>query len=202
MRLLIDTDVFCKLGVAGLLDAALAALGVALPECARLAALPHMLRRGKLPRLYGIATCETLAARAETIAVMPDPPAKWLDLLAAVTDVDPGEAQIFAVAAQHRISLLTGDKRALRAVATVAGFPGALEDRVITFEAVLLRMCETMDNVHVRAALSLLGQDQVVRVCFSPGSPDPKPALRSYQNSLQNELRPLLLWNPAKGRIE
>lgn len=145
MRLLLDTDAFCKLGIAGLLDAALAGLGVeSSEECARLGALPHMLRRGKLPRLYGSAQCESLVARAESIPVMPDAPAKWLDLLAAATDVDPGEAQLVAMAAEARASLLTGDKRALRTVASIATLPEALTGRIVSLEAVLLRMCETI----------------------------------------------------------
>ena len=47
-RLLVDTDAYCKLGVAELLVDAVAVLGVAVDECGRLAALPFMLRRGRL----------------------------------------------------------------------------------------------------------------------------------------------------------
>ena len=45
MQLAVDTDAFCKLGVSGLLDDALAVLGVARDDCGRLPALPY-------PRLF------------------------------------------------------------------------------------------------------------------------------------------------------
>lgn len=49
-RLLLDTDIFCKLGVADLLDDTLSILGLKYSDCSRLPALPHMLRRGRLVR--------------------------------------------------------------------------------------------------------------------------------------------------------
>ena len=45
MRLLIDSDAFCKLAASGLLSDAAALFN---GECGRLPALPHMLRRGQL----------------------------------------------------------------------------------------------------------------------------------------------------------
>jgi hypothetical protein len=136
------------------------------------------------------------------MAIMPAAPPKWLDVLTGATDIDPGEAQLVAMAAEAGALLLTGDKRALRSVAKLATLAEALKGVVITFEAILLRMCETMGDAAVRSALSPLAEDQLVRICFSPGNPDPKAALRSYQENLQEELRPLVLWDPATGRIE
>jgi hypothetical protein len=114
MKLLVDTDAFCKLGVAGLLSDTLALVGVA--ECGRLAALPYMLRRGSLRRRYGAVACDALIPTAEAMQVLPTPSAEWLDRFASLTDVDPGEAQLLASAAEHQLLLLSGDKRALRAI--------------------------------------------------------------------------------------
>ena len=50
---MIDTDAFCKLGTADLLTDAIGVLGVDIGECGRLAALPYMLRRGRLRRAFG-----------------------------------------------------------------------------------------------------------------------------------------------------
>jgi len=201
MRLLIDTDAFCKLGVADLLDAALAAIGVDLSDCARLAALPHMLRRGKLVRLYGAERCSALLRRAEEIDVIPEASPEWLEPLAESRDIDPGEAQLFAVAAQKKLSVLTNDKRALRAVARVEAVRAALDGRIVSLEAMLSRLCDAMDLAQLRTALASLEHDQLVRICFSSGSPDPREALRSYLDSLQEEVSPLMLWGPAEGRI-
>jgi hypothetical protein len=198
MPLLLDTDLFCKLGVARLFDAAVGALGIVESDCRRLAALPHMLRRGKLPRLYGQAQCEPIAVRAEAIGTMPNAVVTWLDRLTGVSDIDPGEAQLFSVAAETGAWLVTGDKRALRAVARVATFPDALAGRIITFEAILLLLCEKLGDATVRRALSPLAEDQLVRVCFSPSHDSPRDALLSYQNSLQRELQPLVLWDPQQ----
>jgi hypothetical protein len=41
MNLLVDTDAFCKLGVAALLEDAAGVFGARLTECGRLAALPY-----------------------------------------------------------------------------------------------------------------------------------------------------------------
>jgi hypothetical protein len=201
MQLLLDTDLFCKLGIVGLFDAAVDALGVSESDCRRLAALPHMLRRGRLPRRYGQAQCEALANRAEAIAAIPDVAIDWLDTLTNVPDVDPGEAQLLSVAAETGAWLLTGDKRALRTVAQVPGFPEALTGRIITFEAVLLVLCRALGDGSVRRALSPLEEDQVVRICFSPSNAAPRDALHSYQNSLQTEVHPLILWDARQGGL-
>src|SRR5688572_31331079 len=53
MRLLIDSDAFCKLAICELLDDAAAVLGASSAECGRLPALAFMLRKGNLRRKLG-----------------------------------------------------------------------------------------------------------------------------------------------------
>lgn len=96
MPLLVDTDAFGKLGVSGLLAPTAELLGVDLASCARLAALPHMLRRGSLRRQYGDTAADQLLAIADAMAVVPDASTAWLDRLTGVPQIDPGEVQIFA----------------------------------------------------------------------------------------------------------
>jgi len=50
MRLLVDSDAFCKLAASDLLSDAAMLFDAELPDCGRLPALPYMLRRGGLPR--------------------------------------------------------------------------------------------------------------------------------------------------------
>lgn len=92
MNLLVDTDAFCKLGMAGLIEDAAGVFGARLPDCGRLPALPHMLRRGSLVKRYGRDACDALIPRAEAMAALPKPGAVAVDPLAANDAIDPGEA--------------------------------------------------------------------------------------------------------------
>jgi hypothetical protein len=200
MRLLLDTDAFCKLAIGQLLTDAVHALGTDLGECRRLPALPQMLRRGTLPRSYGSEACQRLLKIAESIAVIPNADAVWLDRLASVTDIDPGEALIFATAAQRGLLVLTSDKRALRALKGVNGFPDALEHHVVVLEAILMVLCDQIGSPAVRQRLGLLAKsDKTLHVCFSADNPDPRSSLESYFQSLAAEVDPLLLWEPPVG---
>jgi hypothetical protein len=200
MRLLIDSDVFCKLGVGNLLDESLAVLGAQACDCGRLPALPHMLRRGKLPKTYGAEACAALVPLAESIQTIPTPDAVWLDRLTPVQSVDPGEAQLFALAAQNSLMVVTGDKRALRAVRNVPGYVGALSGRVVALEAILMALCDRMGHVELRRRFGPVAAiDNMVKVCFSEGNPDPREALESYFRDLIAEVRPLVLWEPHRG---
>lgn len=201
MRLLVDTDLFCKLGVTGLIDPVLAALGVNLADCRRLAALPHMLRRGKLRTTYGQERCEALVPLAEAIAPAPAAAIKWLDPLTPVTGVDPGEAQLLALAAEFGLLFVTGDKRALRSISSIVVFHAALAGKLVTFEALLLLLLQRLGVDALRASLTPLDRDQVVKICFSPSNADPGEGLRSYFNTLKEELQPLRLWDPFEGGV-
>lgn len=198
MRLLVDTDAFCKLGVGCVLEEAISVFGVSLAECARLPALPHMLRRGALRRQYGEGVCDNLIDVAEGMPIAAAASAVWLDKLVAMPDVDPGEAQIFAAAAEAGILAISGDKCALRAVSRVPDFIEALDRRVAPMEALLICLCSDLGMEEIRRRLSALtGVDTVVRVCFSADNADPERALASYHRKLEAEVAPLRLWEPV-----
>ena len=195
MRILIDTDAFCKLTIGGVLDDSLNLFGASLSECGRLPALPYMLRRGRLRTLYGAETCDALLSAAMDMPVIESSSDSYLDLLIAVPDIDPGEAQLFAAAAATDLHLITGDKRALRALRNVEGMPDALSGRVIVLESALLELCETLGLEEVRRRIEGLGQfDNVVRICFSEHNNDPAACLMSYFHGLAEEVSPLTLW--------
>ncbi|MFH0943830.1 MAG: hypothetical protein V2A76_01420 [Planctomycetota bacterium] len=202
MRLLIDSDAFCKLGASWLLGDAVAALGASLEECGRLAALPYMLRRGSLPRTYGAAVCEGLVPLAEKIAVVEAPFGPWLERLVPEPAIDPGEAILFATAAAQCLTIITGDTRALRTLKELEGFPDALSGRVVILEAILLSLCRRLGPEVVRERIEPVRQfDTLMRVCFSPGNRAPEEGLISYFRERQAELAPLALWVPeGEGR--
>lgn len=200
MKLLIDTDVFCKLGVVGLLEQAVNLLGADLTDCGRLPALPYMLRKGTLRRAYGRGHCDTLIPIAEAVPIAVPPNKAWLEKLTPVHAIDPGEAQIFAAAAEGRLLTLSGDKRALRALKNIAGFADALEGRIVGLEAILVALCDKLGPGVVREHVEpLAGFDKLIQVCFSEGNPDPREPLLLYHQSLADEVRPLTLWHPRGG---
>jgi hypothetical protein len=200
MKLLVDTDAFCKLGVAGLFQDATKIFRAAVQECGRLPALPYMLRKGRLRKLYGGETCDALIFVADDMPEIPKPSDTWLDKLAPIDTIDPGEAQIFAAAAESGLIILLGDKRALRVLKDVDGFADALAGRIVVLEAVLLALCEQLGDEKVRRHIAPLAEsDAVVKVCFSPGNPDHREGLASYYKTLAVEVEPLVLWDPGIG---
>jgi hypothetical protein len=200
MRLLVDSDMFCKLGLGNLLDDALVVLGVQMNDCARLPALPHMLRRGSLPRTYGSDACANLIPLADSLKAISAPNATWLDRVASAQAIDPGEAQIFATAAQDSLIVLTGDKRALRALKNISGYADALAGRIVVLEAILMALGDRLGYIEVRRKLgTVVTNDNTLKVCFSAGNPEPRRALESYYRSLVAEVHPLVLWEPQQG---
>jgi len=196
VSLLIDTDAFCVLATGQLLDDAVSLLGADLSGCARLPALPHMLRRGRLRKKYGDQISDHLIPIADSIPVIDQPDARWLDRLTMIQNIDPGEAQLFALAAEKRLAVITGDKRALRALKDVPGFADALAGRIVVLEAMLIALCDRLRPTVVSARIQPLAiHESMIRVCFSRSNPDPRVALLSYYQSLVVELDPLILWH-------
>jgi hypothetical protein len=199
MKLLLDTDAFCKLAASNLLHDAAQALGAVLNDCGRLPALPHMLRRGSLPRRYGENGCAAMLQIAVTIPSVPQPSDDWLDPLAQVLAIDPGEALIFAVAAESGAMIVSSDKRALGALKDLEAYREALAGRIVVLEALLLELCRKLGADVVRQRVRpLVELDRVVRICFSAES-DPEEGLRSYCRDLQRMVSPLTLWDPQAG---
>jgi hypothetical protein len=196
-RLLVDSDIFCKLGMAGILDAAFSILGVTAGEAACLPALQHMLRRGKLRKTFGDANCDGLIPKATAMATAMDASSEWLDRLVGIDRIDIGEAQLFAMAATSGSILMTGDKRALGAVSKVTGFPDHVRARFVTLEAILLALCcHHGDDAICAAVKPLMGSDRMVQICFSAADRDFRGALRSYFEAAKRDVFPLVLWDP------
>jgi hypothetical protein len=199
MKLLADTDAFCKLAIAGLLsDAIRRVFGAELRHCGRLPALPYMLRKGALRRKYGEKACDELIPLANSMPVLSTPDITVLEKLIPIAEIDPGEAQLFAAAANANLVLLTGDKRSLRALAKVEEVTDFLSGRIAVVEAILLALHDEIGQDQMRKCMVPLSQvDQVVKICFSEGSPSPREGLFSYYRDLAREVKPLVLWDPS-----
>lgn len=197
MKLLVDTDVFCKLAVSGLLLKAVDLLGADLTECGRLPALQYMLKKGGLRTFYGPELCDNIMPIALKTPTVSQPSDVWLDKLTPVPAIDAGEAQIFAAGAENGLLVMTGDKRALRALKDIADFPGALAGRIVVFEAILIALCDQFGSDEVRQYVQFLAaSDKMVQICFSQGDSEPTEGLLSYYSELKVELDPIVLWNP------
>ena len=197
MKLLVDTDAFCKLSVIGLLQDALDILGVDITECSKLAPLPYMLRKGRLRNAYGGAKCDAMLQIAEGMPTMVQATDSWRDKLISVQAIDTGEAQMFAAGAETGLLVMTGDKRAIRALKNVDDFPEALAGHIIVLEAMLIALCDKIGVDEVRKRAQVLNlQDNMFQNCFSPGTTDPRVGLLSYYNELKAEVDPLVLWDP------
>ena len=200
MNVLVDSDVFCKLGAANLLEPALRALQCELKDSRRLPSLPYMLGRGQLPDTYGVETCARLAAVASSIPVVGEPSTGWIDNLASVTDIDPGEAQLFTKAAEDGVFVMTGDKRALRALRAIPELCVALCGRIVVFEAILILLCADLGiEVVSQSIRPVRDLDSALRVCFSDTNSAPVDALSSYFFDLVQQVHPLVLWNHERG---
>ena len=199
IRLLVDTDVYCKLSVPGFFEEAVHLLGVDVTECGRLAALPYMLKKGPLREFYGADECDRLLTTTHYMPIVDSSHSKWLEQLTSLQSINPGEAQIFAVGADTDLLVMTGDKRAVRALTAIPELIESLSGRIVVFEAILLALCGWLGPEIVRQRIQRLSNvDRLVQVCFSSGIPDPMVGLNSYYNDLAAELQPLVLWNPQE----
>jgi hypothetical protein len=200
MRLLIDTDAFCKFGAAGLLQDAASVLGVEWLDCCRLPALPYMLDGRRLGRWLGRELCEKLAPIAAAMKCVPAASSDWLNQLVGLPDVDPGEAQLFACAAGSDDLILTGDKRSLLALRNTSALVEALRGRIAMPHAVLLALCALRGDNRIRAAMMpALRLDTMAQVCFSQGNSSPRDGLKSYLYADTHDLHPVVLWSPEQG---
>ena len=142
--LLIDTDMLVLLGGSGTLGDVLAALDFEPHQSRRLDAATHQFQRSRAFKDNYRATVLRAALRtAQTITPLTERPADptMLDALARVSDIDLGEAELFAMLAEHEgYYLTTGDNRALVALANheeLAGLRQRVAGRLICLESVL-----------------------------------------------------------------
>ena len=199
MRLLVDTDVYCKLSISDLFRDAIQLLGLDLSTCSRLAALPHMLARGKLRKTYGPEACDGLIQEVLSMPTIVCPTGLLFDQLAAIPSIDPGEAQLFAVSSESDSLVMTGDKRALIALKQTPEALNALSGRIVVLEAILIALCDLLGAEVVREKIQRVSAfDTAVRVCFSPGNEHPRQGLESYFDDLAGDVLPLVLWDHSK----
>ena len=169
MKLLIDTDAFCKFGCSSLLSDVVECIAdTKVSECGRLAALPHMLRKEQLQQAYGKSACDVLIPLADSMPLHPTPNQDWQDKLVSIDEIDFGEIQILAAAADIETIVLTGDKRALQALSKVSGAAEVFGARIAVLEAGLISLHDKIGLSELRRRAGPLSKvDSVTRICFS-----------------------------------
>lgn len=198
MRVLLDTDMFCKLAAVDLLVPSLEVVGSSLSDCSVLPSLPSKLLRGKLVVDLGLTECQRLLPLARQLRAIPDgDPARLDQFLAWGIKLDPGEAQIFAVGSADQTSLVfTGDKRAMAEAGRVPELVQLLGSRVVSLEAAIIALIQDRGVDHVVAKLTSKGQtDMMLRVCCA--SCDPLDCFRRYLTEIHMRVGSGLLWGHA-----
>ena len=113
---------------------------------------------------------------------------------------DAAIAHLFSVAADLRLIVLSGDKRALRALCEVEGAADDVSGLIVTLEAALIALHDSIGADALRSRIAALRPfDKTVQICFSDSNADPSSVLWSYYNSLAAEVAPLALWRPPSG---
>ena len=142
--LLIDTDILVLLGASGMLPRVVELLEFQHEQVRRLPAATYQLERSRSFRdAYPAPVLHAALQIARTIQPIRAEPSTPLmvDALSRVSDVDLGEAWLFALLAEHSgYYMTTGDKKAIIAVATHDGLSevrDAVAGRVICLESLL-----------------------------------------------------------------
>lgn len=205
--LLLDTDMLVLLTAAGLLESVAHHLGYSPDQLRRLPAALHQVRKSKRFRdAYGEAVLQRIVAPISAIKEV-EPPAdlELLDVLNAT--MDPGEAQLVAIAASQECTLLaSGDKRAIGDL-TRSGSSDcikAMSGRIVSLEAVLWILVSAADPRELRAAfLPVLGHATLRIVLSEHAVADQercRDGIRNYFNDLDGHALGML-YNPAPDKL-
>ncbi len=196
MKLVSDTDAFCKLGPV-LLSATMSDFGATQGTTACLPALASMIGRGRLAHRIPQEVRTELIKFAAGLQRISAATTETLERLRACGDgMDPGDAMLYAFALEHpQCLVLSGDKRAMRALSTQASVCANIQGRVVCVEAALLRLCDRHGTAFVRKEIGPVAQKDVgLQACLA--SRDLVGALRSYFDDLAKNVFLGLLWDP------
>ena len=117
MRLLLDTDALCLLFGLDLFEEALSILQVTEEQVAVLQPAASMIRKHKKIRAAW-PNADQVADRVASLKVLHEPaPDHLVDALTNIQGIDVGENLLFATLAGDNSLLLTGDKKAMKALA-------------------------------------------------------------------------------------
>lgn len=206
MGLVIDVDAMAKLAHWRLLPELPALVGIPWNETSTLPSLRYRAQRaatapdGKLFR--HTAAAQVAVAAIDAMGKLPETDAARLPAFQDVPDIDAGEAVRFAVLAVHpEHYLLTGDKRALRALSRLpVSVWQPLCGRVIVLEEVVLAAMETRGIEWLRERICAeRALDKAIAIAMGSRCDAAieavREGLRSYLGELHHLCTPSLLRN-------
>ena len=180
---LLDNDFLFKFVACDLIEPALELLGLTRANIRVLESLPFVARKSKsVKKNYNEDTLARSIAYAEGIAkVMPNLESEAYKRLSQIEGIDQGEATLFARALDEGgVILATGDKRALKALATAPNIDDLhtrLKSRIVCIEQVMGALAER-DFEHVRrCVVPVYDCDKVLRSAFGSGLKSTKEAV-------------------------
>lgn len=156
VQLLVDVDALCKLAHWRLLSELPYLLGTVWSDCATLTSAKHRARKAKVKpdgRIFRTtAAAEEALWAIEQMQPTLEPNAEGLKDFENVPGIDPGEAVLLsAIATSPSARLLTGDKRALRALAsTPNSIRSSYAGKIILVEQVILGALDAHDLAWLR----------------------------------------------------
>ena len=204
--LLADNDVLLKLAHWGLLDALPSCFGKQWTDVATLESIKHRARRAD-PKLFEAPEiAKALSAKLETAAELPAPRSEDLSRLQDIVDLDAGEVELISAAlANPGAILITGDKRAMRALARpeLADIAAQLAGRLVCLEQLLQRIAATEGaQCVIDGVLLKREKDSGIRAIIGPAGCSHEHlaiGLASYVDDLRKQTGELLQEQPPSG---
>lgn len=203
--LLIDTDLFVLLAGAGLLPHLAQCLGVPHENMRRLPSLQSQIKSKRFIDKIPVAELARLQQAINDIPAWTDSPADTavLDRLAAVPDIDPGEALLFATLYEQPVYLLaSGDKRSMIALGNAPGLDDvrtAIKGRIVSLETALTLLVNQNGAAFIGPALQPLAPkhktiDILIGTKTTFDNNEAIRQIRSYLDNLVAQIGPSLLY--------
>ncbi len=202
-QLYFDNDIVHKLSRCNLFQESLQVLGCDIASVRVLDTLEHRFRLNK-PQEKAIAKCgdqetvDRMRAAVKAAGTIPLPTdADLLDELMAIDRMDLGEARMIVSALEtNGVILLTGDKKAIRALMASASFSERLRERFICLEQIMLWLIREFGFPLVHARVFPAREcDNVLKTAFSSSSTEKTAleALHYYLDDLRKDTGDLLV---------
>ncbi len=197
-RLLMDNDALLKAAHWDLLDVVPTMVGGTWADTACLPTFPPRVHRAEAKLFAHASVAKALEVRLALTVQLPDPDVTVLSALQGESGIDAGELLLFgALAATPSAVLLTGDKRALRAVALTGTLP-RYQNRVMCVEQLLSQALDQLGAQSLQARVRRWApRDQTALAIFGrqgdKSEADLREGLGSYLHSLEAETSGLLV---------
>ncbi|MGB0564414.1 MAG: hypothetical protein ACPGVO_21830 [Spirulinaceae cyanobacterium] len=146
---LIDNDIFLKLAVCDVLEAAFELFSVTSEEVGILGTLPFIIDSKKIQNKYNPEEREKLRLATQSFLKIQTPTSGYFQSLQMNPAIDIGEASLIATAIELEGSLIwTGDKRCLQALynnSELKNIHKLLQGRVICLEQIIAKLIQNKD---------------------------------------------------------